>query len=180
MVEFAYRRTNIDRQATCQGAYGRAWSVAMQPLGERGRPDWDATLALWVISAPGSHPLWWWYTMTVVHLRAIAGVKPAHIEVPGSTHELVLVALNPEEPVPNIEALERGDFRSLHSLTPPNLVEQFQVSNDTEGLRLGELAVEAIVHGIISPDTDYRSVWRRLIPETARHLRDGIHKVHVQ
>ena len=152
----------------------------MQPLGKRARPDWDATLSLWIISAPQSHPLWWWYTLSVIHLRPIDGVKPATITLPGASHEFILVALNPEEPVPDLDAMERGDFRSICSLTPPNLVEQFEVRNDAEALRFGEMAVEAIVHGIVSPDTDHRAVWRRMIPETARHLREGVHPVKLQ
>lgn len=176
----AYLGTSIPREPTRRGPFGEAWEVALQPVGRRGKSDFDGTLAYWIIRAPQSHPLWWWYSMTIIHLRPIAGVKPAHIEIPGATHELALIALNPEQPVPNLEEMEAGNFSSLKHLSPPNLIQQFQVPNDAYAWYLGETAVKAIVDGIISPDTDFRSQWEQAIPETAKHLREGVHGVKIQ
>jgi hypothetical protein len=159
---------------------GEAWQVALQPLGQRGRPDYDATVGFWIVKAPQSHPLWWWYSLSIIHLRPVNGVREAYVSTPDSTHELLLLALSPECPVPDLYAIERNDYSSLRHLVPANLAEQFQVANDAEAHRLGELAVSAIVNGLISPDTDYRSHWKHAIAETARHFREGVHTVKLQ
>lgn len=176
----AYLGTHITRPPTLSGPFGQAWSIMLQPIGQRGKPDFDAMISHTIISAPQSHPLWWIYALSIIHLRHIDGVKPAHVKFPGATHELMLLALNPEKPVPDIDAMEHGDFDSFHLLQPANLVEQFQVPSDAYAWYLGETAIKAIVDGIISPDTDYRSQWKHAIAETAKHLREGGHPEAVQ
>lgn len=156
------------------GAFGRAWRIPLAPPGERGRPDADGTVDGWLMFVPGAHLLWTYWIATVVHLRPILGVKPAHITEPGATHEMIIAALNPEQPLPDLAAVGRGEA-SFAFLTPLDVVQQFTVADDAQGATLCELAVRSCIDGYASPDQDWRSWWRKTIPATAAHLREGKH-----
>jgi hypothetical protein len=101
-------------------------------------------------------------------------VKPPVIRTPGATHELIIAALNPDQPLPDLEAVGRGEA-SFQFLTPIDVMEQFTVTDDAMAYRLCELAVRSCVDGFMSPDQDWRSSWRTSIAHTAQHLRDGVH-----
>lgn len=156
------------------GVHGRAWRIPMATLGKRGRPDLDGTVDGWLLHAPGAHPLWAYWTICTIHLRPITGVKAAHTRLPGATHELMVVALNPDVPLPRLDAVGRGQA-SFSFLTPIDVVEQFIVTDDAQAAQVCELAVRACVDGFASPDQDWRRWWTGAIAETARHLRDGRH-----
>jgi hypothetical protein len=156
------------------GAYGRAWRIPMAPLGHRGRPDADATVAGWLMFVPSAHAFWTYWAAFVVHLRPIEGVRPAHISEPGATHELMIMALNPEQPLPDLAAVGRGEA-SFAWLMPIDQLQQFTVNDDAQAAQLLELAVRSCVDGYASPDQDWRGRWRQMIPATAAHLREGKH-----
>lgn len=164
----------IERAPDLTGAFGAAWQLPVAPLGQRRRADLGATIAGWLLNAPQAHPLWTYYLVSVIHLHAIAGVKPPFIRTPGATHELIIASLNPEQRLPDLAAVGRGEA-SFAFLTPIDVMEQFTVTDDAMAYRLCELAVRSCVDGIASPDQDWRSWWRATIANTAQHLRDGVH-----
>lgn len=172
MIEQKYG--TVSRTPDIVGASGRAWQLPIAPIGQRGRPDADGTVIAWLLHAPAAHILWCYYAVAIIHLRPIPGVPAPIIRGDGATHELMIVSLNPEVPLPDLEAVGRGDD-SFAFLAPPDVVEQFTVRDDAEAARLGELAIKVCVDGIASPDQDWRSWWKRAIADTAAHFRAGQH-----
>jgi hypothetical protein len=164
----------VQRRPDCEGLHGRAWRIPMAAPGQRGRPDADATVDGWLLHAPGAHPFWVYWVLAVIHLRPLAGVKPAYVRLSGATHEIIIMALNPETQLPEIEDVGRGEA-TFDFLTPIDVMEQFVVRDDAEAAQLCELAIRCCVDGMASPDQDWRSWWSRAIAETAMHLREGRH-----
>lgn len=171
-LSMRYQGTAITEPPTFQGAGGqKAWRVRMAPLGSRGRPDFDATVDLFIVHVPGAHAFWDHWSITVIHLRPVAGVKAPVIRREGATHELIIVTLNPEQPLPGLDATDptwKPDF-----LTPIDVMEQFIAANDAIAAEILELAVKTIVDGFASPDQDWRQWWTAAIQQTAQHYRDG-------
>lgn len=141
-----------------RGKAGCAWRLDMDAVRQYHKlsADDDATLAFWVIEAPGSHPVWWWYRLGLVHLRPVPALA-AHetlIYLPGATHEFVLEALNPDQYPPPIDQLP------LHILLPANFAAQLICPSDAAAIKTIETqAIEPIVQGLLSPDTDYLHQW---------------------
>lgn len=128
--------------------------------------DQTAVVGMWLVHAPHAHAFWSYYVMSVVHLRPIPGVKPAHRIHDDVTHEFLVLALDPGHAPP-----DPLDWRWMHYLMPEDVVEQFQVPDDAAAARICELAVRACCAGLASPDQDDRSWWRGSIAETAAHER---------
>jgi hypothetical protein len=165
---------NVSRTPDVVGTVARAWRIPLAAVGQRGRPDADGTVDGWLLFQPGAHILWTYWAITTVHLREIPGVKPAHLKFNGATHEVMVMALNPEQPLPDLEAVGRGDA-SFSFLTPIDICEQFIVNDDAQAAQLCELMVHACVDGYASPDQDWRRWWAVAIADTAQHLREGRH-----
>lgn len=144
------------------GPGGEAWRITLRPQ----TPAETGGVAVWLVHAPHAHAFWSYYAMSVVHLRPIPGVKPAHRVHDDVTHELLVLALDPGYAPP-----DPMDWRDMHYLTPADVVEQFQVPDDTAATRLLEAAVRTCCRGVVSPDQDYRSWWRGAIAKTAAHER---------
>lgn len=168
-----YQGTSITEPATYRGAAGEAWRVRMPEVGKRALPDHDGTVDTFIVRAPGCHVFWSHWMVIVVHLRPIPGVKPAHVKREGATHELLILALNPEQPLPPLDASAPG-WR-VHHLTPIDVAEQFVAANDAIAARICELAVLAIVDGVASPDQDWRRWWSLATQQTAQHFAAGVH-----
>lgn len=149
------------------GEGGRAWRIPLEAVVDK-RPN-ASVGSDWLVHAPGSHPLWWWYMIGVVHLRPTAG-KPAKVAFPGATHELMFIAISPEYPLPDVDRWEK-----MHHLEPLDLAEQFIVTDDAQACELGDLIVKHIVFEGASPDQDHRAYWKVAVANTAEHLRLGGH-----
>ena len=155
-----------------EGPAGRAVEVVLPPAGKRGRPDIDATVADWFIRAPGQSPAWECYTLGVIHLRPIEGVKPAVVTLPGATHEVLVVALNPaREPTPT-------DVDSWEFLFPVNVCEQIHLPGDDEAVELARLCARAVVLGVLPAEPALAGAvepWRSSLIKTSAHLRGEEH-----
>lgn len=151
----------VGREPDVGGPHGSAWEMAQ-------RTDVDhAGVGSWLVHAPGYHLAWSWYAVAACHLRISEGLPPPALAFPSATHELQVLALDPEhEPHPD-------DPQSMRWLTPPNVVEQFQVASDDDAASLVKSAVVAIVLGSISPDSDFRRAWKAWVARAARACRDG-------
>lgn len=151
------------RTPTFEGAAGKAWRITdWTPQ----TPDQTATVGGFLVFAPHAHPFWAYWVASVVHLRPIEGVKPAFRRHDDHSHEFMVLALNPDHAPPDPKGW--GPF---HYLKPIDVVEQFQVPSDEAASTLLDLAMQAIVHGHLSPDQDFRTAWKQAIAETAAHAR---------
>jgi hypothetical protein len=157
------------RQPDIQGQAGRAWKLNIQTAKDH------TGLVSYLLNAPGSHLLWTWYTVCLIHLRPADGIPPANIHVPGAQHELLILAIDPTrcpEPDPDFDFSTGRSYPWLH---PPNLCEQFVVNSDEDAVKLTEGMVKAFCLGFSSPDDDFRTHMRALIGNTAEHMRLGGH-----
>lgn len=132
-------------------------------------PADQCSVARWIVTAPWAHPAWQQYWLTLVHLRDIPGVPPAHRYDKRATHELQIWAMDPKVPHAPGESLKP---RSL--LQPQNFVGQrCFVEDDIEAGRYLRQLVGAIVAGVLSPDTDFRFEWKRMWPYNPYDMDDG-------
>lgn len=83
----------------------------------------------------------------------------------------MILAFDPETP-PDPDN-RGGDGAKI--LTPLDLVHQFNGVTDEQAERLCEGAVRLIVDGRMSPDQDYRSLWKEIIRNTVEHTVLGGH-----
>lgn len=167
-MEPFYCGTSIAEPPDFKGETGAAWRVNMPPIGQRGRPDFDGTVDLVIVRQPGSHPCWDHWLISLVHLRQIPGVKPAHLRSPEMTHELQIAALDPGQPLPAVSWHPDVPF---HLLRPIDVVEQFAASDDATAAAVLDQVVRVIVEGWASPDQDWRRWWNREIAAFARTTR---------
>lgn len=108
-------------------------------------------MSAWIVYAPWAHPGWHSYLLSVVHLRESEGAKPPVINLPGATHELMLLALDPGYPL--------QARRLPHFLTPPNFVGQFVADSDEAAAERVAGDVRDICAGLLNPDTDALRQW---------------------
>jgi hypothetical protein len=152
-----------ERPPTIEGHSARAWIITAHPQ----HPDETASVAAWLLYMPGAHPFWAYWMLSVVHLRNIEGQsRPAIKHHDDATHELIVLTLNPEHAPP-----DPARWDHVHYLEPFDQVIQFTVPTDADAAKLLELAVRRCCDGYLSPDQDYRDVWRRAVAETAAHAR---------
>lgn len=152
------------------GAFGNAWLC--QPP-KQGPKDWTANVRQYQVNRPGAHPFWSWWVVSCSSLRDIPGVAPAKKHYPEAEHEFVIIALNPDQPVPDPD--EQANGRRYQFLTPIDVVHQFNGLDDAQCGELVDLAVRMIVERGMSPDQDYRHLWKELIANTVEHLATGGH-----
>lgn len=151
---------------------GRAWKVLAPDA-----PQWQqqASCGAWLVHAPHGHPFWTWYAVQCISLREIAGQdRPPHLQFPGASHEWLVLALNPEQPLPDIERWNGPGTPPMQYLEPIDQCVQFIVADDDQARELCELTVRHILSGV-SPDQDFREYWRTAIANTAEHIRLGGH-----
>lgn len=173
----AVRETRLAmRSPDVTGRAGRAWALS-RPESTK-RPDHAASLASYVVNVPGAHAYWSWWMVTMIHLRDIPGVRPAHKDYSEAEYEFSIVSLDPThgEP-PDIDGFELGTCEGFHHLTPPDVVKQFHSVTDDVVKTIALLAIRAICDGRLSPDQDFRSRWNQTIDDTVAHYVAGKHAV---
>ncbi len=154
------------REPDVKGPYGRAWFI------ETKRPEHAACLGSWIVNVPGAHPYWEHWLVALVHLREVPGVAPAKKKYPEAEFEFSIQSINPETcPEPDPDKAEEG----YPLLQPVDVVEQFHGVSDRDARRIVDTCIEAMVHGRISPDQDFRPMWNRTIQGTVAHFRAGKH-----
>lgn len=159
------------REPDFKGPFGRAWTLAHTS----DVPDHTACLGSWLVNVPGAHPWWSHWLVSVIHLRDIPGVKPAFKKYPDAGFEFAIYSINPDKcPQPDPDDIANG----FPLLTPVDVQEQFHGVSDRDAWRIAQSGIEAMVHGRISPDQDFRPMWNRLIVGTVSHFRQGKHAEH--
>jgi hypothetical protein len=162
------------REPDQKSPFGRAWQIDLSKAPDC--PEKPGMVATWLINVPGAHPFWSYWTITVMSLRDLPGVKPAFKKYPEAEYEFMILTVDPErcpEPDPDEIAAKGHPF-----LTPVDVVEQFHGVTDQDASRIAEGAVNAILTGNISPDQDFRPFWRKLIAGTVQHFVAGKHPLN--
>lgn len=160
-----------------RGPFGAAVRLGIDPA-----LDGAGTTVTWWLLQGLWHPLWPQFVLSVVNLREVDGMPPAQLRFPGATHELMVVALNPGDPLRlhDIETLESGGFRGVGGyLTPIDVVHQFEAT-DEEMTHLAELCARACTLGVLTPSTDearavLREQWLTSCVRTLAHMRGEVH-----
>lgn len=148
------------------GAAGQAWRIPYTDHYQFGVGDHQ-----WFLHIPAAHPHWPRYMLSCIHLRPVEGQPPAKLQYPGATHEVMLVALNPEHN-PNPD-----NRQSWQILTPVNAAVQFTSASDDDAAVLLDLVAQALVDGILPAEpsdfiggSDY---WITTVRRTAAHRTGG-------
>lgn len=136
-----------------RGAYGHAWCHDLAAIEERERSNMplELTVASWVVRAPYAHPLWSFYCIACVSLRDVEGASPAHVLLPGATHEVMVYALHPAVP----PALDAHPVL----LQPANFHGQFIAPSDAAAAARVRAVVQDVVDGKLNPDSDHVQDW---------------------
>lgn len=164
---------HLDREKippTLSGAFDAAWKCDLDAVRKdpRHANGVDSTVAAWVVLAPNAHPLWAYYAIISIHLRPDPQMPPAKIWLPGASHEIWCIALDPEQTPdllsPLSTMLRPVNFIGQHDVyTRLNPVDQDKAATTTT-----ENVVLDIVRGALSPDTDARRDWcERFVPSRA-------------
>lgn len=161
----------VTTPATYYGMYGRAWQVDVTALLRKAGhdPEHDAGIALWMVEAPGAHPIWHTYMLLMMHLRPVPGLAGPVIHLRGATHEFELWALTPSAERQMI--LDTGMWM-MWRMEPCNFAAQI-IATDEEAIRRLLGSVMDILQGAISPDTDYFQWWVQLWGDSMVRDREG-------
>lgn len=113
--------------------------------------------AAWAVDAPWAHPAWSQYAVALYDLTTpYQGVTP-HLARPGMTHEVMIWAVNPDKPIPASWPANMDDRPGL--LDPANYGYQFAAASHDAAFARIQALVDQIDQKLLSPDTDFRSVW---------------------
>jgi len=143
------------------GEAGKAWACNLvEGHRKSGIPiEHDACLGHWVIEAPAAHPFWHSYSLILIHLRQMPNFPPPEIHFQDATHEIWIVALDPEKDRNTM--LDDGIVKG-HWLHPVNFAAQFIEITDDEAVKRVKSTIQMICDGKLNPDTDGRAEWVRL------------------
>lgn len=144
-----------------------------------GLPGADTTITWWLLTGLQWHPLWQQFLLIVVHLRDVEGTPAATRQFPGATHELLVLALNPERGARTPEDLAGNGVGPAGYLSPIDVVHQFDATDEEMRVLAGMLA-EACTQGWLTPSTDdareaLREQWLAVCVKTLAHGRGEVH-----
>jgi hypothetical protein len=154
------------------GPAGRAYKVTRhQQTDERARSLQAG--AFWFLHLPEAHPVWPRYVLSCVHLQHVDGLPDPFLSSPEMTHELMLLALDPEaKPTPS-------DTSTWSPLTPPNFAFQFKVESNEQAALLTELMARSLVDRRLPAELDDylggMAAWERSVRMTAEHVVAAAH-----
>lgn len=159
-----------------EGPYATCAEVQLSTLSTRAA----ATVSSWLITSDDFHPAWTQWTLYAVHLREVPGVYTPTFHFLDATHEIGILALNPDTHV-TVEDMGRPDWR-MRYLLPPNLALQF-IGTDDEMRYVVALMAWSVSAGHHSPeppgsggaDSDWGRGWLASITKTLAHSRGEAH-----
>lgn len=160
------------------GEHGTAEPVELPDI-----PKAAATVASWLLTSESFHLAFHQWLLIAVRLDDIEGFPPAKHHFEGTTHEVLVVTLNPEAGRFDLDRLaphlEAGD---LPHLDPPSVAVQV-IAEDAEVTRLLSLLAQGVVHGVLSPESMWTAgydealneVWLAAITKSLAHGRGEVH-----
>lgn len=139
--------------------------------------DQAATVCHWLINAGTLHPVITQWFIGIVRLSDLPGVPPAHLQFTGATHEVLMVAVDPDYPITAASAATPE--HRLQPLNPVNLAHQFTATDDEMRLMAKGMAW-AIAHGDMPPEPplgyeSFRHKWLTVMVKTLAHIRGEEH-----
>jgi hypothetical protein len=156
------------------GPLGNAWKIDLSAL----KDDWRSASAMdmYLVHIPSAHPLWPSYWLTGVHLRDVPGQdKPPHKQFQNASHELLLVALNPECGPYTQENMVDKIKAGGHWLTPVNMVQQTEDLTDEQFNTLLLDVLKALLYGLLPAEPDdyigSHDRWAECVRQTALHVK---------
>lgn len=159
------------------GPYGKAEWIPF----DRTDPRAAETVTSYLVTAPGYHPAWDRYLLLVVRLRDdVPGFPPPIRQFDGATHELTIMALNPDGQYIRDKVTEcMANGSGLRFLEPQSLSLQF-IATDEEMDDLAEWACIGICQMAMSPEkvhnyADHKSMWLGSMTKTLAHIRGEAH-----
>lgn len=142
------------------GRVGSAWKIKLPD--SLIKPDHKATLIEYLVNGVGYHPIWDHWYVSLISLEDIPGVLPATKYYPEAAYEIIVVALDPNKPLPNPDRIYETP---PHTLTPIDGIYQFHGMSDDEAKKMVTTLVNEIIAGKLSPDQDFRKLWESKIAE---------------
>lgn len=162
------------REPDQKSPYARAWNLDISKVPDS--PTKAAAISSWLVNMPGAHAFWSYWTLNIISLKDLPGVPPAKKHYPEAEYEFMILAIDPERcPTPDPD---RIIVEGYPHLTPIDVIEQFHGISEMDCRRLAEGAIRAILSGQVSPDQDYRSIWKTLIAGTVQHFAEGRHPLN--
>lgn len=154
------------------GEYGTAAEIPRENW-----PEKVAQLSAWIVTAPCWHIFWSQYMIAVVSLASFPDLDPPVLQFPEATHELMVITLSPDSGPDDAKTVDPE--HPVQFLQPYNVCEQF-TTTDERAIELCGMLVEAVVDGLICPETiedptTVRAVWKQAIHTTLDHFRDPYH-----
>lgn len=149
----------VSIEPTLAGEKGKAWlcNIDVGHAIKGISPDSDACICHWVIEAPWAHPAWHSYSIFCQHLRPLPGYDiPVHVHLEGATHEMIVFALDPNK---DRESLIKTGIVEGRWLESANFAAQIIATDDEAAKVRIQSAVQEIIDGKLSPDTDFRAMW---------------------
>jgi hypothetical protein len=134
-------------------------------------PESEVFSVSWIIDAPWAHPLWSQYIVLLYDLTTPHKDGPPTLHLKDVTHEFLVHALDPAHKVPRNTPPSRA---KLAMLQPPNYGYQFAAASNEEAEERIQELVNGIVGEKISPDTDFRSLWNKLLPDMYPLVHSGL------
>lgn len=148
---------------------GKAWRLDLRIVRANNPPrKEDAAVDVWLVEAPWAHPAWHSYLITLIHLRPIEGTPPPVLLREFVSHEILVLALEPQGDRDRL--LVEGTGQHCRVLSPQNYAGQFTEIEDALAQARVRYAVEQICTGNLSPDSDFRAQWVALFGPDAREV----------
>lgn len=164
----------IDPSRPIIGPHGQAEPIPF----DTSDPKSAETLCWWLITSPGWHPLWSQFSLWVARLRDdVPGFPAPYRQFLGATHELIVVAVNPENGFYSADGI--SESKRLPHLTPVNICQQHEAT-DAEMVEVAALVCRAIVYGRLNPEIAdapgrIRENWLIAVTKTLAHIRGEEH-----
>lgn len=162
------------KETSYEGPFAKAWLLDLSSVPRNAD---TSDIASWLLFAPQAHPLWSYHLMGAIHLRDNPGQsRPPHKDFPEASHEIMVVAVNPDTtfktPEEFVELMVRGENWML---MPPDVTAQFTGATDSQVELLLSLLARGVSDGLLVPDSDYRTAWKASIEATLEHIVKGGH-----
>ena len=132
------------------GNHGVAWRCnrAAALRHHRMKAHHDPVIADWIVTAPDAHDLVHSCHIALMHLRAVHARDAVQIAVPGATHELWVMALDPAAPR---AAIVHGRALPLHHYFAQVFCAQIAAPDDPEAITRITAAIALILNGDLNP-----------------------------
>ena len=136
--------------AAYTGTHGRAWPCnrAAALRAARVKAGADAVIADWIITTPAAHHLVHTCHLALLHLRPGPAGDDVRISVPGATHELWVMAMDPRAPR---EDLVHGTALPVHHYYAQVFAAQIVAADDADAIARMAATITLIVNGDLNP-----------------------------